>query len=145
MNVIPICLYHHPMGASKHARRATKIFKKQSITSEGSTWWLSTNRQSQKHSVGEISCMSSWAGPVNSRRGRRWSCARCLPKDKRYINKQRPRKRSPPFLPAILLCLHNTACVFVCMYVCGKDGGKSQVNEFKLYRSYLGCKSPELR
>lgn len=35
MNVIPICLHHHPLGPSIHTHTNTKIFKKQSITSEG--------------------------------------------------------------------------------------------------------------
>lgn len=64
---------------------------------------------SQQHDAAEISCMSSWADPINSRQGRRGSWTRCFPNDKTYINKQH-RKRYPPFLPVILLCLNNTVC-----------------------------------
>ena len=94
----------------------TKIFKKQSITSKGHHGDYPA-AQKASNSAAEISCMSSWAGPINSHRGRRWSWTRCFPKDKRYINKQQCGKRNTPFLPVILLCPHYTVCMCVSDFV----------------------------
>lgn len=133
LSVIPICSNTLWDRANTHR----KIFQNQSITSRGSPWWLSTTTKSQQHNAAEISYACSWAGPVNSHRGRRRSWARCFPKDKRYINKQQRRERNTPFLPVILLCLHNTVCECVCV------GNKSQVNALWLYTRYLGRKFPD--
>lgn len=97
MNVIPICLCHHPWDWAN-----TQKSLKSNPLHRRVTAVIIQHHKSQKHNAAEISCTSSWAGPIKSHRGRRWSSARCFPKDKRYINKQQHRKRKPT-LPSCYL------------------------------------------
>lgn len=113
-SLIPICLYHHPMGPITHTQTPKSL--KSNPLHRRVTMVIIYYSTSQQHNATEISCMSSWAGPINSHGGRRGSWTRCFPNDKRYINKQL-RKRNPPFLPVILLCLNNTMCDWDCVCV----------------------------